>query len=290
MHWTARANLAAHQAFHFSAGAGVEPSVCCLRVPASPPNRPCSDTAATNQSMDAVGALCRLDRLNLSFTAVNDGGLRCLRRLTGLRCLNLDSRHFTGGCTGALAQPQPCSSPFSCPAHQPAPPSPACMQTRPAVRFPRHARSTDRACAALPRRTDAGMASVARLTSLECLDLFGARVGDAGCASLRCAVLPGFRCRCGAAPFPPGPSSAALGASLLLPERRNTVAHTAADCDSCPIRRRQLPRLRRLELCSGGVTDAGVAQLAALTQLQHLSLAQARPGWVWGWCGGAACL
>lgn len=31
---------------------------------------------------------------------------------------------------------------------------------------------------------DAGMAHVAKLTSLECLDLFGARISDAGCASI----------------------------------------------------------------------------------------------------------
>lgn len=30
-------------------------------------------------------------------TGVNDWGLRCVRRLSALRCLNLDSRHFTGG-------------------------------------------------------------------------------------------------------------------------------------------------------------------------------------------------
>ena len=32
------------------------------------------------------------------------------------------------------------------------------------------------------------MVSVAQLAGLECLDLFGARIGDAGCASLRCAA------------------------------------------------------------------------------------------------------
>ncbi len=42
-------------------------------------------------------------------------------------------------------------------------------------------------------------------------------------------------------------------------------------------------RLRRLEVCGGSVTEAGAAHLAALTGLQHLSLAQV------GGCGAAQC-
>ena len=43
--------------------------------------------------------------------------------------------------------------------------------------------------------------------------------------------------------------------------------------------RSKLKNLRRLEVCGGGVTDAGVAHLVALTRLQHLSLAQASACW-----------
>jgi hypothetical protein len=38
--------------------------------------------------------------------------------------------------------------------------------------------------------------------------------------------------------------------------------------------RSKLTSLRRLEVCGGGVTDTGVAHLAGLSGLQHLSLAQ----------------
>lgn len=47
----------------------------------------------------------------------------------------------------------------------------------------------------------------------------------------------------------------------------------------CVRPRSKLTNLRRLEVCGGGVTDVGVASLAALSKLQHLSLAQV--GRVW---------
>lgn len=40
--------------------------------------------------------------------------------------------------------------------------------------------------------------------------------------------------------------------------------------------RSKLTGLRRLEVCSGYLTEAGVAHLGALAGLQHLSLAQVR--------------
>lgn len=44
----------------------------------------------------------------------------------------------------------------------------------------------------------------------------------------------------------------------------------------------KLTRLRRLEVCGGGVTEAGVAHFASLAGLQHLSLAQVGCGWEQG--------
>jgi len=40
------------------------------------------------------------------------------------------------------------------------------------------------------------------------------------------------------------------------------------------LRRRKLKQLQSLEVCGGGLTDAGVVHLRELTQLRSLSLAQ----------------
>lgn len=118
------------------------------------------------------------------------------------------------------------------------------------------------------------MAHVAKLTSLECLDLFGARISDAGCASLGCGQ-PGVPPAAVAAQGQPcqgqgqGMSrTRALPLALLLIALPSPPANPAI-CS-------KLTNLRRLEVCGGGVTDAGVASLAALPKLQHLSLAQVR--------------
>lgn len=178
-----------------------------------------SDTGATNLSMAAVGQLPGLERLNLSFTGgraarlalgessggpgllplpflshhaqahapftwppapaagVDDRGLRQLKRMTSLRCLNLDSRLFTGALTrGSWHTPMPAMS-------RP-------VRSRPAACAAcRRSTCPYSSCRSSPRCPDAGMVHVARLTSLECLDLFGARISDTGCAAIRCGIL-----------------------------------------------------------------------------------------------------
>ena len=57
--------------------------------------------------MASVGQLTALECLSLSFTGVTDVGLREVAHLSSLRCLNLDSRQFTGAPRCLHAPPGP---------------------------------------------------------------------------------------------------------------------------------------------------------------------------------------
>lgn len=143
-----------------------------------------------------------------------------------------------------------------------------------------------------PATADAGVVHLSRLVGLECLDLFGARITDAGCAALTCVLSAmiggGVQCGRGAAgswlELTGGHVLRCGGTTLLLtpslhppptPKPKTKPKPQITLTPNLPSSRcSKLQGLQRLEVCGGYLTDAGAGHLAALSTLQHLSLAQ----------------
>ena len=112
---------------------------------------------------------------------------------------------------------------------------------------------------------DAGLQALAAATKLTYLDLFGAKVTDKGCISLRQVLQAVPSCIWDVM----RPDFSKL--HLILPATQQQWYPEVAD--KAVVLCSHLVGLQSLEMCGGAVTDAGVVHLAPLGRLTHLSLA-----------------
>lgn len=224
-------------------------------------------TAVTDAGLAVLAGLENLEELNLYRTKVSNAGLESLQRLKRLRELDVRYSRATAGAVAALRAGLPQTRVFfiSPGASRQAVPADPALPLPEWVRRIGGVVETDAISLAATPVTDAQLVKLADAKGLRRLSLEGTEVGDAGLAHL--AALSDLEELNLSNTTVSGKGLASLRALSKL--RKVTLANTYVEGDGLE----HLTAVADLDLHGSPVGNEAIERLAALPQLQRLSLA-----------------